>query len=270
MLGKLFKHEFKATGRYFLLMYIVFFVITLCNKLFLEFSVTNNRFWSYFQSMFMLIYGLTCAAIFALTAVLIVSRFYKNLMCDEGYLMFTLPVTVYDHIIVKMVVSFVWSLISIILFIISILILACGHGLGEFFDEIEEALNLISSYFGGQFYLFLTLTILAGLISILFSILQVYVSIAIGQLVNKHRVLTSFAAYFAINFAIQTLCTFALFFIDFSEIDLFYLEDEMQMASAVFQFINTSCMLSMALNIILGLVFFFGTSFILKKKLNLE
>lgn len=273
MLGKLFKHEFKATGRHFLLMYLVFFAITFCNKLFLEFSVANNRFWSCFQSLFMLIYGLTCAAIFVITAVLIVNRFYKNLMCDEGYLMFTLPVTINQHIIVKAIVAFVWSLLSTVIFFISIIILACGHGLGEFFSELGELIAEVTTYYSGPFYLFLILTIIGCIIGVLFSILQAYLAIAIGQLVNKHRVLTSFAAYFAINFAIQTLSTFALVFVGSRDIDYLFLDNlnsKTEAISAVFQYINAASGISLVFSVVLGTIFFFVTSFILSKKLNLE
>lgn len=117
MLGKLFKHEFKATGRHFIIIYSVFFLITLFNKLFLEISVPSNRFFSYFQNIFMIFYVIMCAAIFIITSVLVVYRFYKNLMCDEGYLMFTLPVTIEEHIIVKMITSFVWMVLSTITFL---------------------------------------------------------------------------------------------------------------------------------------------------------
>lgn len=40
-------------------------------------------------------------ALFVLTMIVIIQRFYKGLLCDEGYLMFTLPVKPWQLIATK-------------------------------------------------------------------------------------------------------------------------------------------------------------------------
>lgn len=271
MLGKLLKYEFKSTGRTFLLMYLVFFVVTVFNKVCLELSITNNPFWSTFQTLFMFAYGLFCAAIFVVTAILIVTRFYRNLMCDEGYLMFTLPVTINQHIIAKMVTAFLWCVISCIVFTISLLLLITGHGLGEFLQECFDLLGIAREYSGNRITMFMiiySITMLAGVIQ---SILHVYASIAIGQLVNKHRVLTSIAAYFCIGFVIQNILSlFMLSDMYGQEFDFLTSTDVRVILTGSLDYLNNLGIFSLVSSVILGVGFFFLTSIILKKKLNLE
>ena len=270
MLGKLFKHEFKATGRHFILMYIVFIIFTLFNKLFLELSIPSNKFFSHFQNIFMFFYVIMCAAIFIITGVLIVYRFYKNLMCDEGYLMFTLPVTVSEHIIVKTVISFVWTLLSAITFIISILILVCGHGLGEFFHACTKFIKGLSTYYGTQLNLFILIYLTSLIIGIFYSILQSYFAISIGQLAGKHRILTSIGAYFAINFVIQNIIGFIFIFTNTIDLKPFYIDNEIEIMENIFHYLNTFGLISLVLNTALTVVFYFATNLILTRKLNLE
>ena len=65
------------------------------------------------------------AAVFGgsiLAFVLMIYRFYKNLMTDEGYLMFTLPVTTGQLIWSKMIVSAVWLLATAAMDVLSMFI----------------------------------------------------------------------------------------------------------------------------------------------------
>ena len=54
MLGKLLKHEIKATSREYLLLYGAFLIITIFNKIFLEVNTgRRNTMISIFQNIFM-------------------------------------------------------------------------------------------------------------------------------------------------------------------------------------------------------------------------
>ena len=261
MLGKLFKHEFKATARHFLLMYAVFAFVTLCNKIFLEITV-NNDFWAMFQGLFMGAYILTCFIIFVMTMVLIVMRFYKNMTSDEGYLSFTLPVTVHDHLISKSVVAFVWYVASVIV------------AFEEFAEEFLELFGILFESNTSAFILFCVLFALNTIIGSFYTIFLIYMSIAMGQLVNKHRVLTSIGAYFGINFIIQNVISILFLslsiFASASGIfdDTFYAM--VDSPDFFYIFMNGTLGISFILNVILSAVFYFVTTHILTKKLNLE
>ena len=119
MLGKLLKHEIKATSREYLLLYGAFLIITIFNKIFLEVNTgRRNTMISIFQNIFMAAYVLMCMTIFIVTIILIIRRFYKNLLGDEGYLMFTLPVKTYELILSKLVISLLWFVLSFVIYIL--------------------------------------------------------------------------------------------------------------------------------------------------------
>ena len=98
MLGKLIKYEFKATGRILLPLYGALLVFALINRLLFRSSLDetiNNTFGTIggiANILSVFAYGCTMAAVFVVTFFVIVQRFYKNILGDEGYLMNTLPV----------------------------------------------------------------------------------------------------------------------------------------------------------------------------------
>ena len=71
----------------------------------------------------MLYMGVMMAA-FVVTAVILIQRFYKNLLGSEGYLMFTLPVTVTQHLLSKTIIAVVMIALSGIAAFLSIGIFA--------------------------------------------------------------------------------------------------------------------------------------------------
>lgn len=272
MLGKLLKHEMRATSRYYLLLYVAFIVITLFNKLFLEVSVVRSPVWSVFQGLFMFTYVIMCMAIFVVTAILIISRFYKNLTTDEGYLMFTLPVTVNQHIISKLLVAMLWSVASTIIFIISIFILMSGHGIMDAFHDFGDFWSELISYTGSQVYFSIFIYIVLMLVGAVNSILLVYFAISVGQLMNKHRVLISIAAYFGINFVLQNVISILFLVTGTFEPEFAYMSsyDTSLMISMTMEYFNKIGLISLLITILLNIVYFVMTNLILTKKLNLE
>ena len=123
MLGKLIKHEFRATGRILLPVYLV---MLLTAALVRGFQVlTEQTAGEFMRVLAVLSVLLFSAAVFGgsiLAFVLMIYRFYKNLMTDEGYLMFTLPVTTGQLIWSKMIVSAVWLLATAAMDVLSMFI----------------------------------------------------------------------------------------------------------------------------------------------------
>ena len=102
MLGKLFKYDMKQISRIMLPLVLLTFGTTLFGTAALktvnevvvpmESGVAQNVLLSSLYMVFGISVFVLCA--FAVMAILFtVARFYKNLFTDEGYLTFTLPVT---------------------------------------------------------------------------------------------------------------------------------------------------------------------------------
>ena len=55
-----------------------------------------------------------------MSLVVMIQRFYKNVLGDEGYLTLTLPVNVHEILWSKLIVSFVWFLATGLIAIASV------------------------------------------------------------------------------------------------------------------------------------------------------
>ena len=114
MLKKLLKYEFYATGRYLLPLLAVLIVASAAAGLSIRVLGTPDagRAASVFAAIFVVLFFLSVMALAAVTVVVIVYRFYKNLLGSEGYLMHTLPVTLHQLIWSKLIAAVVWMAVT--------------------------------------------------------------------------------------------------------------------------------------------------------------
>lgn len=208
MLGKLLKYEIKATARIFLPLYVVLLVFAAIHKLITVLSPSTVI--QAPEVISMIAYIMIVVAVFVVTFVVMIQRFYKNLLSDEGYLMFTLPTKPWKHIVCKLLISMIWSVVSAIAAVISVLIIAGDKifaavsmdKLLSAFAEVFKHLDLSSTLF--------TIEFLVGcVIGLAGSVLIIYASVALGHLFNKHRVLASLGAYIMLTTVTQIIFAIA-------------------------------------------------------------
>ena len=120
---KLLKYEWKACARICLPLYGVLILMSFVTHLL--YSIPQNSTFGFMLPAIssMLYMGVMMAA-FVVTAVILIQRFYKNLLGSEGYLMFTLPVTVSQHLFSKTIIAVVMIALSGIAAFLSIGIFA--------------------------------------------------------------------------------------------------------------------------------------------------
>ena len=87
MLSKLLKYELKATGRIFLPLFLALLLFAGINR----FTLSPDEFDAP-AMISMIMYIIIMVGMFVMTFIMMIQRFYKNLLSDEGYLMLTLPV----------------------------------------------------------------------------------------------------------------------------------------------------------------------------------
>ena len=202
MLIKLIKYELKATGRIMLPLYVLLIVSTAALGTNLSLG-TGDGPQGIFTIIFVLLFGVCVAAVFIATVLLVLMRFYRNLMGEEGYLMFSLPVTTGQHIISKVVCPLLWSICSLIVGLL------CGFimerllgGTDDFYEQIRLLWNmLMGSYGTARGIRMLVLLAVTGILSILESVMEVYAAISVGHLWTNHRVIGSVLAYIAFGLA---------------------------------------------------------------------
>ena len=142
MLSKLIRYEWKAVARVCIPMYGGLILAAMLTHFLLgnleRFSSTLYDIIT--MAMSTLCFGLFMAA-FVLTLIIQIQRFSKNLLGDEGYLMFTLPASVSQHITAKLVVAVLLDVLSVAAAILAVLALALDGTMwldlpGDFFDMI--------------------------------------------------------------------------------------------------------------------------------------
>ncbi len=212
MLGKLLKHEFRATGRTMLPVYgAVLLLAVLAN---LSIRLLERNVGPFLSILFGLviaafIIGIIAAAI--MTAVLMIKRFYTNYLKDEGYLMHTLPVSVHGLVWSKMIVSMVWFLCTFIVIWLVILLTALlqtGTSLAQFFAgfpswaEIREGLDQYGIRLGDLWFIGLE-ALLCVLVSGLFTCLHFYAAMSLGHMFAKDKILLSIVFFVGISFVLS-------------------------------------------------------------------
>ena len=202
MTGKLIKYEMRSSIK---LMAVIWAALIAASLLFsLSIHVLGDMFFDEGEQklndlvgIVELVTGLMYAAVFAVlvvtTLVIVVMRFYRGLLGDEGYLMHTLPVKPWQLITSKGVVAAGVVLVSMIVEFLSILALAGANG----FKVVPEMFRAVGAFLDKDpwYILFFVEGVILILLSLLKSIYQIYASLAIGQLANKHRVLLALGAY---------------------------------------------------------------------------
>lgn len=212
MTGKLMKYEIKSSMK---LMAVIWAALIAASLLFsLSLHVLTDIAVerpgggiSFAIGIFEFITGLMYFAVFVAlivaTLVIVIMRFYKGLLGDEGYLMHTLPVKPWQLITSKGIIAALIVMISVLVAFLSILVLAGVSGL-ETIPEVFGALGAIWEE-EPRMVLVIVEAIILLVLSVLKSVYQIYAALAIGQLANKHRILLSLGAYIGISMIMSIL-----------------------------------------------------------------
>lgn len=211
MIGKLFKYDFKALMRLLLPVYAalllssVFTGISLRNaaeyseangdSLFRGLMVGNVSTSDTIAGTLIFVYIILIIAAALLTAILVMVRFYKNLIDNEGYMMFAVPVKTSTHIFEKLLSALVWAVIGGLSILLSMFLMAfivSDVSMSEIIDGIISGLkSIINANLLDDVFLWLGIFILGTIMGIM----KIYGVIAIGQQWSNHKILGAFLAY---------------------------------------------------------------------------
>ncbi len=191
MLGKLMKYEFRSNGRLFILIYAAILAVAFIGGIVVNGDVRVEVSIPFL--ILCLLYILLIMALTVITVIVIVGRFYKNLLSQEGYLMHVLPVPAWNHVVSKLITAVVWIALAIAVIILSGLLFIAGSGSFEEFREIfqTDIIRDVFSRWGNE----IALVTAAMFVSFARLILQFYVSMAIGASASRHKILYSFLVF---------------------------------------------------------------------------
>lgn len=272
MLGKLLKYEFKSTGRILLPLYGALLVMSvLMGEGVGEWmgKIPWGSWYGVVYGLMMLLYGCVFGAALVVTVLLLIQRFYKNLLRDEGYLMNTLPVAPWQNVAAKLICATVWSVVGIGAATLSVFLMGMdGADWWAFFHDFGQIMAMMTEEYGANLPIFLLEIVLSVLVALAQSIVSVYLALAIGHTANRAKIMWSVVAYVGIG-VVEYLGAMVLVWLD----------GKLHLADYVMQVILRNDEVLVAhglidgfslLNVLLGGVMFVATAWILKRRLNLE
>lgn len=270
MLGKLLKHDFKALFRNYGLLFIALFGVTFLYKLYL--LLPRNIVLEFTNSLMGVLYVVVILGCLFGTVVINIVRFYKNLVTDEGYLTFTLPVSSKQIIASKLISSLVMDILMAFAVLLSTLVLRSNLPvLAEMYQSIEEALHQIANSAEWR-----TLVVsVVGYITLacIYTQMGAFTAVAIGQTNRTHKIAAGVGAYALIYFITQCVMGVVVFLwalkfhlyntnIVITNFEVTPIE-LLHAASGLFFIVG-------AVAVVLGVACFFLTDYLFAKKLNLE
>ncbi|MBQ4282570.1 MAG: hypothetical protein IJB96_01425 [Lachnospira sp.] len=198
MLGKLIKWEFRANAGLFFGMYFFALICAALSNIAgaIREKTGNGTISIFFSSTCMIMTLLAIVAMFAVIVIVSVTRYYDNLVKDQGYLMHTIPVKPWQLHITKLIVPMVWLAGAVLVALLSVTAATrTMFSFSEIFDTIfrSEDSSKIIGLIG-----YMIVAVISG-----FSIF--YVCINLGSLSATSKGLMGFVSYIVIYFINQAL-----------------------------------------------------------------
>lgn len=266
MLGKLIKNEFRATARTFGAMYLIVFIVTVLFKLVVEIQDAfqlDNVVINILSFVTITAFVLGIIGVVIGTFIFIIKRFYDNMLKNEGYLSFTLPATVGQHIASKSIVSYIWVLISAVFIFGIVMILFLGHT--SLFVELREDIIYIIKEFNKQHLWKYVIVIGAALLIAAYNYIAMgYACFSVGQAWTRNRIAGALATYIVfqiITEIISLICMMIMFGGDMEAVNNAEIGDAVFQPLLIFMIVE---------QVILAAICTIITHVMLSKKLNLE
>lgn len=271
MLGKLIKHEFKATYKLFGLLFGALLALTLLTK-FCIYIPEDFRLFRVLKIVLTILYVvvLVCMSLFSIVIVLI--RFNNNMLKDQGYLSHTLPVQMWQQITAKTLVYTAWVVLSCVGMVVSLGIFFTGEGTGRFIKLFIKGLKD-----NAQLIPMLLVFIVIIIMQMAVNILNFFAALSLGQMFAKHRIAGAVLFYFILNYALGFLSSLLMIMaepliskIDAIDSNLDSAASFGEMLVAVQGPMYAYLGVLFVMEIVLVVVYFAITNYMLTKRLNLE
>lgn len=260
MFAKLLKHDFKALAKYMLLMYAGFLIFCVIELILYAVSKQSNAY-PVLSGLLFVANIIQISVLPLISYGIIIFFLYSTTFGAQGYLTFTLPVKTSHILWSKVIVSFVYMLINLIVISLYSLLLTT---IDPIFMQMRNDISIGIAMTDFPLGFLLTSTIL----SLILGIFSVYLPMALGQLFNKHKIVASIVSYIGIYTVEQIIGAVVLFGM------IMYFADNVPssyyMQTHITTFNNTIYLLAILSTLLfIGIKGFF-TFYICKKKINFD
>ena len=255
MFWNLVRYEFKNVNKWYLALYAAVLILSvplgMQGHYYNYVSFTDSQ--PFLFIFLALVFGGLMLTLGISTLFLIIKRFKGSVYDRQGYLTLTLPVSEHHIITAKLVGAFIWSLISTAVLVLCIYIIVLITNPDEV--QLSALLSFVGEHLTG-----FGLTVLSFLLSTISWILCIYLAISIGQLFSEYRTALAVAAYIGIQIVIGFIGLFFNTSANFYVNSLAGFNDNFYMGASI----------SIVEELIFIAIFYLGTYYILRNKVNLQ
>ena len=280
MLGKLIKHEFRATGRLMAPLFgalVLLALVVRANDLVFQHVESYSAFLNILNTLLIIAYVLALFGVMVFSTVLMIKRFHQNFLTDEGYLMFTLPTSVHSLLWSKLITAALFFIFTFLAEALSVAIVVWRGGLArEMFTGFADLFRAMDSYYMANGLAFALETLALLFVSLLVTCLLFYAPMSIGYSFANHKGLLSVVFYFVIQAILQI---FGVAVLAGAVNDTAFhrlLTDAMDNLGRIdtpvtaMQAAHGTMLLALFTELFLGAILYFLTYFMLRKHRNLQ
>ncbi len=278
MLGKLLKYEWNSVGRILPYVNLAILVITAIGCVVLSSGALNGAFGAFLTPLLFLFYIVSLTSFMLLTLLYLYVRFYRNLYSREGYLMHTLPVTPLQLFHSKLIVGFFWTFLNDLLIILSPvgLVVLADKGSGnpsilQFFSEDGLGQGSPFSFrtvFGYSLPGFILLLLLLTAVGCFSALLTGYVSILLGQLVEKYKAAAAVGFYFVFYMANQIISSISILLPNFQLLAASSEPDAVQ--NFLPRYLHGIFSASLITQLVIGIILYLVCVLLARRQVNLD
>ncbi|PKZ98484.1 hypothetical protein CYK19_06195 [Streptococcus mitis] len=255
MFWNLVRYEFKNVNKWYLALYVA--VLALSALIGIQAQTYNNLPVKESKPVLLIflatVFGGLMITLGISTIFLIIKRFKGSVYDRQGYLTLTLPVSEHYIITAKLVGAFIWSIVSTAILVISAFIVLTLTAPDWF--ATSDLIPFIETHLPQIF-----LTGISFLLNTISGILCIYLAISIGQLFNEYRTALAVAAYIGIQIVIGFIELSFNLSSNFYVNSLVGLNDNFYMGAGI----------AIVEELIFIAIFYLGTYYILRNKVNLQ
>ena len=280
MLGKLIKHEFRATGRLMAPLFgalVLLALVVRANDLVFQHVESYSAFLNILNTLLIIAYVLALLGVMVFSTVLMIKRFHQNFLTDEGYLMFTLPTSVHSLLWSKLITAALFFIFTFLAEALSVAIVVWRGGLArEMFTGFADFFRRLDSYYMANGLAFALEMLALLFVSLLVTCLLFYAPMSIGYSFANHKGLLSVVFYFVIQAVLQI---FGVAVLAGAVNDTAFhrlLTDAMDNLGRIdtpvtaMQAAHGTMLLALFTELFLGAILYFLTYFMLRKHRNLQ
>jgi hypothetical protein len=269
MLSKLIRHEFRATMRVMLPLYLIVLALSVgMNFSFRGMFDTPFKLLNILGGLLATAFFVAIAAVCIMSIVVMIQRFYKNLLQDEGYVMLTLPVSVHQQIWSKLIVSVVWIAATVLVVILSACIATFNVSvIQNLWQDIQAFVSYMTADMAFNGAAFVVEGVVLAFLTCCALCLRFYAALSVGHSFANHKMAWSVLFFFVFQFVVQFLASAVVTFGDVSGLD--YTLTQLLLARGTAG-IHVTMLLLIVSVVCYGAVFYLVTARFLQKHLNLE